>query len=156
MAILRGVSIILRVSNVYGESQDCARPLGAVAHFTTRAVNGTPIEIWGDGRTTRDYVHVDDVVRALALALAYRGEQRLFNIGSGRGVSLNHLVEMLRQRLCRPVMLNYQPSRGFDVFENVLDVGRARNELCWLPEVPLETGLDRMIRHLQAGLTTHL
>src|SRR6266850_7536374 len=58
-------SVILRPSNIYGESQDCNRPLGAVAHFTARAVNGVPIEIWGDGTTTRDYIHVDDVVSAI-------------------------------------------------------------------------------------------
>jgi len=94
---------------MYGESQDCNRPLGAVAHFTTRAVHGIPIEIWGDGTTTRDYIHVDDVVHALAKAVSYEGAERLFNIGSGRGVSLNQLVAMLQQRLAKPVTVNYRP-----------------------------------------------
>jgi len=145
-------SIILRVSNMYGESQDCNRPLGAVAHFTTRAVNGIPIEIWGDGTTTRDYIHVDDVVHALGKAVSYEGAERLFNIGSGRGVSLNQLVAMLQQRLAKPVTVNYRPPRGFDVFENVLDITRAKNELSWVPEVVLECGLERLIRAAQAGL----
>jgi UDP-glucose 4-epimerase len=145
-------SIILRVSNMYGEGQDCDRPLGAVAHFTNRAVNGIPIEIWGDGTTTRDYIHVDDVVNALSSTLSYRGAERLFNIGSGRGVSLNRLVEMLQQRLSEPATVNYQSRRSFDVFENVLDISRARRELSWTPRVTLEVGLERMIRAAQAKL----
>jgi UDP-glucose 4-epimerase len=145
-------SIVLRVSNMYGECQDCDRPLGAVAHFTTRAVNGTPIEIWGDGTTTRDYIHVDDVVNALSKAASYEGAERLFNIGSSRGVPLNQLVEMLRQRLAKPVTVNYRPPRGFDVLENVLDINRARHELSWTPGVTLESGLESMIRAAQAKL----
>jgi UDP-glucose 4-epimerase len=146
-------SIVLRVSNIYGESQDCTRPLGAVAHFTSRAVNGIPIEIWGDGTTTRDYIYVDDVVDALAKSISYEGAERLFNIGSGRGVSLNQLVEMLQQRLSKPVTVNYRSRRGCDVVENVLDISRARNELSWTPAVTLEFGLDTMIRAAQAKLT---
>jgi UDP-glucose 4-epimerase len=142
-------SVVLRVANAYGESQDRSRPLGAVAHFTARAVEGTPLEIWGDGKATRDYVHVEDIARALLTAASYQGHQRLFNIGSGRSIALNQIVEMLRQRLPGPVTVNYLPARGFDVQENVLDNSRARNELLWAPEVAFETGLERMIRAVQ-------
>ena len=145
-------SIVLRVSNMFGEGQDCDRPLGAVAHFTARAVSGIPIEIWGDGTTTRDYVHVDDVVNALLRAASYEGAERLFNIGSGRGVSLNQLVEMLQQRLSNRIVVNYQSRRGFDVVENVLDISRAKRELSWVPGITLESGLESMIRAAQARL----
>jgi UDP-glucose 4-epimerase len=145
-------SIVLRVSNLYGESQDCSRPLGAIAHFTDRAVKGIPIEIWGDGTTTRDYVHVDDVVSALFKCISYDGPERLFNIGSGRGVTLNELVEMLEERLARPVTVNYGPRRGFDVPENVLDISRAKHELSWRPEVPLGHGLERKIEAARAAV----
>jgi UDP-glucose 4-epimerase len=142
-------SIVLRVSNVYGESQDCFRPLGAIAHFANRVVSGIPIEIWGDGTTTRDYVYVTDVVNALLKCISYEGTERLFNIGSGRGVALNQLVEMLQRRLAKPVMVNYRPRRGFDVPENVLDISRARDELSWTPVVALEVGLETMIQAAQ-------
>lgn len=144
-------SVVLRVANMYGESQDCSRPLGAIAHFTGRAVKGQPIEIWGDGRTLRDYVHVDDVVGALVRAAAYAGKERVFNIGSGRGVSLLQLVEMLRDRISTPVTVKHLPGRDCDVAENVLDIGRARRELAWSPAVTLEMGLERMIGAATAG-----
>jgi len=150
--LMKGLdSIVLRVSNIYGESQDCNKPLGAVAHFTARAVNGVPIEIWGDGTTTRDYIHVDDVVCALTRAMWYEGAERLFNIGTGRGVSLCQLVEMLRQQLSQPVKVEYRARRYFDVPENVLDNSRAKRELSWAPQIALELGLERMLRRAQTS-----
>lgn len=145
-------SMILRVSNMYGESQDCNKPMGAVAHFTAKAMSGTPLEIWGDGTTTRDYVHVDDVVRALIMAARYEGAERVFNIGTGRGTSLAQLVDLLKERTPWPVAVNYGPKRGFDVPGNVLDVCRARTELLWTPEITLERGLDRVLQRAKTGL----
>jgi UDP-glucose 4-epimerase len=138
-------SIVLRVSNLYGEFQDLRRPLGAVSHFAHRAVGGRPIEVWGDGAIRRDYIHVDDVVSALLKSVQYRGQERLFNVGSGRSVSLNQLLDLIRQRVGKEVVVNYKPSRRFDVQENVLDVTRAVGELDWKASVSLEAGLDRVI-----------
>jgi UDP-glucose 4-epimerase len=139
-------SVVLRVSNIYGEFQSLERPLGAVSHFTHRAVKGRPIEIWGDGTIRRDYVHVDDVVDALVRSISYQGPEHIFNIGSGRSVSLNQLLELIRQRVATEIVANYTPARSFDVQENVLDITRAARELGWEPSIDLETGLDRLIR----------
>jgi UDP-glucose 4-epimerase len=149
-------SIVLRVSNMYGESQGCGRPLGAIAHFVTRAVEEVPIEIWGDGTITRDYVHVDDIVNAILKSATYEGTERLFNIGSGRGTSLNQILEMIRLRIPKPVIASYKPSRGFDVRENILDSRRAKQHLGWVPKITLETGLDRMIRAAQPALAARV
>ena len=141
-------SIVLRVSNLYGEYQSLDRPLGAVSHFVHRAVKGMPIEIWGDGSICRDFIHVDDVVDGLLLAMTYRGPEHTFNIGSGRSVSLNELQHLIGKRLNKNVIVNYMPARSFDVHENVLDIERARKELEWRPSIELETGLDRLIASL--------
>lgn len=137
-------SVVLRVSNIYGEEQDVAKPLGAIAHFTSHALLGEPIEIWGDGTTIRDYVHVNDVVEALLAAAAYSGDERVFNIGSGIGTSLNELVDLIRQHSPSPVRVQYKPRRPFDVAENVLDVTLASRELHWRPAVSVQAGLQRM------------
>src|ERR1051325_7479481 len=138
-------SIVLRVSNMYGEFQNLERPLGAVAHFTHRAANGQPIEIWGDGTIRRDYIHVDDVVSAVLRSVPYQGKERVFNIGSGRSVSLNELIELIRQRLGTEIVVKYNPARSFDVRDNLLDTNRAARELGWKPTIKLEEGLDRLI-----------
>jgi UDP-glucose 4-epimerase len=145
-------SIVLRVSNIYGESQSSEGQVGAVAHFTSRAIHGKPIEIWGDGSIVRDYVHVDDVVNALLCSIAHRGSGSLFNIGTGRGLSLNELVGMIRERTEQQVTTQYMPSRSFDVKENVLNVTRARKDLKWTSRVAIEAGLDRMIGAAQHAL----
>ena len=102
-------SAVLRVSNIYGENQDCAKPLGAVAHFTSRIFEDKPIEVWGDGSVVRDYVHVDDVARALITAATYSGSHHIFNIGSGRGTSLNDLLKLLKKHTLLPVNVVYRP-----------------------------------------------
>src|ERR1700693_4624489 len=113
-------SVVLRVSNLYGELQDLERPLGAISHFTYRAVHEKPIEIWGNGTVRRDYIHVDDVVSALLKSTSYHGSEHLFNIGSGRSVSLNQLLDLIRQRVGKEIVVNYMTARSFDVPENAL------------------------------------
>jgi UDP-glucose 4-epimerase len=142
-------SVTLRVSNMYGETQDCTKPLGAVAHFTAHILQGTPIEIWGDGTVVRDYVHVDDVTSAILASTDYSGPYSIFNIGSGEGTSLSELVKKLKTHTALPVNVIYKPSRNFDVSENVLDIRLAMHELNWRPEMGLEEGLQKILeRHL--------
>jgi UDP-glucose 4-epimerase len=144
-------SVVLRVSNLYGEFQNLERPLGAVSHFTHRAVAGNPIDIWGDGGVRRDYIHADDVVSALLKSITYQGPEHLFNIGSGRSVSLNQLLDLIKQRVGKEIVVNYSPARRFDVQENVLDITRAAKELGWRPSISLETGLDRLLESKRAS-----
>src|SRR5271155_1227824 len=144
-------SVVLRVSNMYGEFQDLERPLGAISHFAHRAVEGKPIEIWGDGTIRRDYIHVDDVVSAFLKSISYQGPEHLFNIGSGRSVSLNDVLDLIRRRVANNVVVNYEPGRSFDVPENVLDIAKAGRELDWEPSIRLETGLDRLIESAKSN-----
>jgi UDP-glucose 4-epimerase len=147
-------SVTLRVSNIYGESQDSHSGLGAIAHFTNSAVNGDPIEIWGDGTITRDYIHVDDVVMAVLKSVLYRGPETVLNIGTGRGTSLNEIVGMIEAQLESRVRIVYRPARNFDVQDNLLDASRAARELSWSPTISLESGVDRMIRAAQCIKTS--
>ncbi len=136
---------ILRVANPYGERQRVETAQGAVAAFLHRALRGQSVEIWGDGSVTRDYLYVSDVADAFLAALRYGGEHTVFNIGSGRGSTLNQLLEALEQALGQRIDRRYLPGRPFDVPVNVLDVSRARKELGWSPRVPLEEGLRRTV-----------
>lgn len=139
---LHGVpSIILRVSNPYGERQRIETAQGTVGIFLHRALSGVPIEIWGDGTTTRDYIHISDVAEAVAHAMTYDGKEQIFNVGTGHGTSLNTLVDLIELTIDRPVERVYQPARAFDVPVSVLDNARIRNELMWVPQVNIQEGL---------------
>ena len=132
---------VLRIANPFGERQRVSAAQGAVAVFLHRAMNDEVIHIWGDGSVVRDYIYVKDVTSAFIRALSYHGEQRVFNIGAGQGLSLNDILTAIEKLLGRPVPRSYEPGRKFDVPVNVLDITRARELLGWQPEVSFHDGL---------------
>jgi UDP-glucose 4-epimerase len=136
--------VVARLSNPYGRQQNPNAKQGAVAVFLGNAASGKPITIWGDGEVVRDYIYIDDAVKALLAAAEYKpgvNDPRIFNVGAGCGHSLNQLVETIRKVVDVPVKVNYTESRPVDVPANVLDVTRAAKHLKWKPEVDLEQGL---------------
>ena len=141
---LHGIKAIsLRVSNAYGERQRIETAQGAVGVFIHHALKGMPLEIWGDGSVTRDYIHVSDLAEAFVRAAEYTGPESIFNISSGHGTSLNELIVMLEQVLGKSIERRYLPSRPFDVPASVLNHDLARKELKWEPSVSIQDGLAR-------------
>lgn len=140
--------VVLRVANPYGERQRLDASQGVVPVFLGKALRGEPLQIWGDGSTVRDFLHVSDVVSALLSAVRIEGGERLFNVGSGKGISLNQLVELLEAILDRALEVHYMASRNFDVPTNVLCIERAQQHLSWSPQVPVEEGLRRLYSSL--------
>jgi len=132
----------LRVANPYGERQRAAAAQGAVGVFLHHALRNEPIEIWGDGSVVRDYVYIGDVVWAFLKAMDYSGDVRTFNIGSGRGHSLNEVVEAIESLLGRHVARTQKAARPVDVPVNVLDVSAAKDLLGWEPHTSLRDGLE--------------
>jgi len=138
--------LVFRPGNPYGEGQDPAGAQGAVAVFLGKIFRGEPVTIWGDGEVVRDYLHIEDLVSALMAGLAYLpspGDPRVFNIGSGQGLSLNSLVKMLEQIAGRSAQVTYTPGRKADVPHIVLDISRIHKYLGWTPQLTLEQGLKR-------------
>ncbi len=148
--LLHGIEYcVLRLSNPYGERQRVSAAQGAIAVFLNKALNNEVIEIWGDGSVTRDYFHVSDAVSALIKALPYEGDNRIFNIGSGVGRSLNEILDAIDILIGTPVKRVYLPSRAFDVPVNVLDISRAVDLLDWKPQMPFIDGLARTAQWLK-------
>jgi UDP-glucose 4-epimerase len=143
---------ILRVANPYGERQRIETAQGAVGVFLSKALRQEPIEIWGDGSVTRDYLHVSDVAEAFACAVAYSGKKSVFNISSGVGTSLNEMIGMLETHLGVAVSRHYLPGRSFDVPVNVLDNTLARIELDWVPQVGMLDGIVRTANWMRGQL----
>ena len=136
--------VVLRYASVYGPRQDPYGEAGVVAIFIERILAGRAPTIFGDGEQVRDFVHVDDVVRAnqAAHVLDLRdGERALFNIGTGRGTSVLGLWRVLAGVTGSTVVPSHEPARAGDLVRNVLDAGRARRVLGWVPRVDIEQGL---------------
>ena len=140
---------VLRLANPFGERQRVAAAQGAVTVFLHQALHGRTIEIWGDGTVKRDYIYIKDAIGAFLRALSYDGAQRVFNIGSGQGRSLNEILAAIEQLLGQRVARKYTAARTFDVPSNVLDISRARDLLGWAPATPFSEGLARTLRWLR-------
>ena len=140
--------LVLRLANPYGERQRLEASQGVVPVFLGRALRFEPLQIWGDGSTVRDFLHISDVVSALLAACHYEGPERLFNIGSGTGLSLRDLVTLLEHELDRSLEVRYQEGRSFDVPTNVLCIDRANSCLGWSPKVTAVEGLQRFHQSL--------
>lgn len=139
---LHGIKVnILRVANPFGQRQRVETAQGAVAAFLSKAMQGQPVEIWGDGTVTRDFIYVSDVAEAFARAVEYDGRWSVFNISTGIGTSLNELISMVERVLGREVVRQYRSGRPFDVPVSILDNLLARRELGWEPRVKLDEGL---------------
>lgn len=136
---------VLRLANPFGEGQRTYASQGAVAVFLGKVLRGETVEIWGDGTVVRDYIHVSDVVRALLASSAQSGEEHVFNIGSGRGHSLNEVLDAIERVTGRNANREYLSGRGFDVPVSVLDIERAKQSLGlgWAPFVSFDHGLER-------------
>jgi UDP-glucose 4-epimerase len=140
----------LRPANLYGERQRADAAQGAVAVFLGRALAGGPIEIWGDGSATRDYLYVGDAVEALVRAIDHAGAPRVFNLGTGVGTSLNDLVRQIEILVGHSVQVQRAPARSLDVPANVLDCALAERALGWRARTPLAEGLRRTLAWLRA------
>ena len=112
---MRGIRpLILRVANPYGKRQRIETAQGVVGAFIHHALHGQPVEIWGDGNVTRDFIYVEDVAEAFAKAIHYQGAERVFNISSGKGINVNDLIEVIERILRRSVDKVYKEGRAFD------------------------------------------
>lgn len=126
--------VSLRIANPFGPYQDPFGRQGLVAASIFKLLVNDPIEIWGDGLVTRDYIYVDDVAQAFIKAAGYRGAFTSFNIGSGEGRSVDEVVDSIAGILAigTPKKV-YRPGQRADVPSNVLDISRADLELAWRP-----------------------
>lgn len=134
---------ILRIANPYGSYQNPKGKIGAITIFLHQIMQNRPIQIWGDGEIIRDYLYIADVIQALYNAQTQNLSEKLFNIGSGEGISLNLLIEKIRAVISHDFKVEYVSSRAVDVSSNVLDISRAKQMMGWQPSIPLEIGLQK-------------
>lgn len=135
---------ILRYANVYGIRERRTGEDGVLTAFVERLMAGLPLEVYGDGLQTRDFVYVKDVAEANVLALRCTGRQVL-NVSSGRGISLLEALGMLKEMSGRNVQPQFRPAQAGDIEQSVLDNGKARDVLWWEPRYSLYDGLLEMM-----------
>jgi UDP-glucose 4-epimerase len=130
-------NIALRISNPYGEGQNPKSGIGAITVFIDQIINGQEINLFGDGSIIRDFIYVREVAEAFYLAMKWKYNSSIapiFNIGSGEGLSLNEVIDIISKALSINPKINYLPKRPFDVKYNVLDIAKATQYLNFKPD----------------------
>ncbi|HMM20289.1 MAG TPA: NAD-dependent epimerase/dehydratase family protein [Selenomonadales bacterium] len=138
--------VILRYANVYGERQGDAGEGGVISIFARRIAGGRPIQIFGDGGQTRDFVYVRDVAAANYQALGTDHPDRVYNISTCTETSIRELAALLGSVAGREVEREYLDARAGDIYRSSLDNHAACELLNWRPTTALEDGLAATYR----------
>jgi UDP-glucose 4-epimerase len=145
-------TVALRFFTVYGPRQ---RPDMAFRRFCEAVVAGEPIVIYGDGRQTRDFTYVDDVVAALRAAATAPGVGgRVFNVGGGSRASLIDALELLAELAGHPIDVRNSERESGDVMHTGADIDRARSALGFDPSTDLKAGLRAELEWVRARVVS--
>lgn len=136
--------VSLRLANVYGPRQNNKGEAGVVAVFYNKLLAGEQPIINGNGRQTRDYVFVDDVVEANLLALQ-KNKVGIFNVGAGKETSVNEIFQKIKKAIKSNLKATYGPAKKGDLKRSRLDYSKIKKQLGWQPKYSLDEGLKKTI-----------
>jgi UDP-glucose 4-epimerase len=139
---------VLRYTNVYGPRQNPHGEAGVVAIFCDKLLSGDAPVINGEGLQTRDYVYVDDVVRANVMALSMEGTDT-FNVSTNRETTVNEIFQVLNESLGSPVAEKHGPAKHGEQMRSVCTYEKLQNRFGWEPETSIDHGLRNTMRWFQ-------
>jgi len=139
-------TVALRFGNVYGPGS--IHKGSVVARFIKQALDGETLVVYGDGRQTRDFIYIDDLMDALVLAASADAGGEVFQIASGGETTVNEIAEQLKRLLGDrgvSVTLEHEAARAGEVIRSFSDISKARGMLGWAPTHSLEAGLEKTV-----------
>lgn len=138
--------IILRFFNVYGPRQNASGYAGLITAINQSATNNIPMIVYGDGKQTRDLIHVSDVVRAICMASTHTiTEPHILNIGSGVSISVNEAISVAERIINRSLKRTSEVARN-EIRHSRANIQKAKDTLNWHPRVSLEQGLSEILK----------
>lgn len=140
---------VIRYPNVYGPRQDPHGEAGVVAIFTGQMLQGEQVRINGDGEQERDFVHVHDCARGNLLAVTVPHESGIFNLGSGKGTTVNQIYEALKEITAYPLEAIHGPAKLGETSKIYLDASKVRRVFGWEPTLDLYAGLTNTIEYFK-------
>lgn len=141
-------AVSLRYANVYGPRQDPEGEAGVVAIFIQKMLNNEQAVINGNGRQTRDFVFVDDVVEA-NLSMMGQDTQGTYNVGTGVETSINDLFRILVQHTGSYCKEMHGPAKKGEQARSVIDGTKLRHEVSWEPKADLSEGLKKTVEYFR-------
>ena len=134
---------IVRLANPYGPYQRPNGKLGAVTTFTYKALKGEKIIVYGDGSIVRDFIYIDDAIRAMLNIVNGESQHHVFNIGCGYGTSIKDLLDTIQHALGQELSVIYKRGREVDVPINYLDITRYEKYYGKLKPLSLYEGIKK-------------
>lgn len=141
-------TVVLRYFNAYGPRQTASDYSGVISIFLQQARNDEPLTIHGDGKQTRDFVFVDDIVHANLLAAETDTTGDAYNIGTGHSVTIRELAETVIEITDSSSEIVYSDDRDGDIRHSKPAIEKAEDELGYEPRVSLTEGLEQTTNHL--------
>ncbi len=142
-------TVSLRYFNIFGPRQDPSSPYsGVLAKFITQMLHGQQPTIFGDGEQSRDFTYIDNAVEANLLACkapAERAAGGVFNVATGRRVTLNETFQLLQPLVNYTGSVAYAAERGGDIKHSLADISAAEQALGYKPKVNFEDGLRKTV-----------
>lgn len=143
---------IIRLANPYGPYQRPNGILGAVTTFTYKALKNEQITVYGDGSVVRDFIYIDDAVRAILNIVDGVNEYKIFNLGSGHGTSIKEVLFAIEHVLRRKLIIEYKAARSVDVPVNYLDISRYEKYYGKLNPLSIEEGVRKTADFMKGNL----
>jgi UDP-glucose 4-epimerase len=137
-------AISLRFFNVYGPRSRTSGTYGAVfGVFLAQKLAGSPLTIVGDGTQTRDFTFVTDVVEAMYISAKSNVKNKIYNVGSGKTVSINYIAKILNEETV------HIPKRPAEPDITFADISKITTELNWFPKVSIEEGITLLLKNIK-------
>ena len=140
---------IVRLANPYGPYQRPNGVLGAVTTFTYKALKGEKIVVYGDGSVVRDFIYIDDAINGILKIANGTGMHRIYNLGCGRGVSINQVLNAIQKAVETDLQVKYIEARSVDVPVNYLNIERYELDYGPLNPVSLEDGIKKTAKFMR-------
>ncbi len=141
--------LTLRYPNVFGPKQDPKGEAGVVAIFTEIFKKNKTPNIFGDGTKTRDYVYIDDIVKANVIGLR-KGKNEILNLGTGKEITDQMVYDTIKAHFPKAKTAKYKAVRAGEVMRSSLNANKAKRILNWKPQYTFKTGVAKYI-----DLTVH-
>jgi UDP-glucose 4-epimerase len=144
---------VFRLANPYGERQNPNVAQGVIPVFLKKLIKSETIEIWGDGKIERDYIYIKDAIEALIKSLTVTPKDKIFNLGSGKGYTLNDILEIIERVSGKKPKVIFKDKRNIDVPVNILDNKLISETFDWKPKTDIEEGIEKTYEYLKKEIS---
>lgn len=140
---------VVRLANPYGPHQRPNGKLGVITTFVYQALNDEVLIVYGDGEIVRDYIYIDDAISGIINIAGCKSENKIFNLGSGIGTSVNKIISIIEEITKKSLHVEYRQKRTVDVPVNVLDVSRYKDTFSVRSFLSVYDGIAKTINYFQ-------